>query len=277
MSKINAIDRQFLIERHLISREHAVEPEYKTVFISDREIISIMVNEEDHLRLQVIESGFVLDEAWDIMENLEKDIEKALKFAFSDEWGYLTACPTNTGTGLRASVMMHLPAIVFTQQIDNLIHAVSKLGLTVRGFFGEGTEATGNFFQISNQVTLGQREEDIIDNLKRVIKQIISQETGSREFLKAKKKDAVEDKVSRAYATLEAAHIIASKETLELLSLVRLGINLGFIKNVDMHRLNELLLLIQPAHLQKLEGRQLSSSERDVKRAQLIKNKLNID
>jgi len=277
MNKIGPIDRQFLIERHLISREHAIDAEYKTVFIGDREIISIMVNEEDHLRLQVIQSGFVLDDAWSIMEGLEKELEKQLKFDFSDEWGYLTACPTNAGTGLRASVMMHLPAIVNTGQINRLIHAVSKLGLTVRGFFGEGTEAVGNFFQISNQVTLGQREDEIIDNLKRVIKQIISQERSSREFLKARKKDIIEDRIFRAYATLESAHIITSKETINLLSLVRLGMSTGLIKkNLDLQKLNDLLMLIQPAHLQKLEGAQLSPSDRDIKRAELIRSRLEI-
>lgn len=276
MDKISPVDRQFLIERHLVSREHAIDPGYKTAYIGDREIVSIMVNEEDHLRLQVIESGLVLDEAWDIMESLEGDLEKRLKFAFSDEWGYLTACPTNTGTGLRASVMMHLPATVITKQINNMVHAVSKLGLTVRGFFGEGTEAAGDFFQVSNQVTLGQREEDIIDNLKRVIRQIVSQEKASREFLKTKKKDIIEDKVSRAYATLEAAHIITSKETIDLLSLVRLGIGLALIKDISNNTLNELLMLMQPAHLQKLEGRRLSPAERDIKRAELIHKKLGI-
>ncbi|NQT95548.1 MAG: protein arginine kinase [Candidatus Omnitrophica bacterium] len=276
MDKINPIDRQFLIERHLISRDHAVDTESKTVFIGDREIISIMVNEEDHLRLQVIQPGFVLDDAWSIMESLEKDLEKRLGFAFSDEWGYLTACPTNTGTGLRASVMMHLPAIVFTRQIDNLTDAVSKLGLTVRGFFGEGTQAIGNFYQISNQVTLGHTEIEIIDNLKRVIIQVVSQERGSREFLKAKKKKIVEDKISRAYSTLGGAHIITSKETLELLSLVRLGIDLKLIKNIDTHKLNELLIFTQPAHLQKLEAKALSPSDRDIKRAELINKKLGI-
>jgi len=173
--------------------------------------------------------------------------------------------------------MMHLPAIVNTGQINRLIHAVSKLGLTVRGFFGEGTEAVGNFFQISNQVTLGQREDEIIDNLKRVIKQIISQERGSREFLKTRKKDIIEDRVFRAYATLESAHIITSKETINLLSLVRLGMSTGLIKkNLDHQKLNELLILIQPAHLQKLEGAQLSPSDRDIKRAELIRSRLEI-
>ena len=276
MSRLSPLDRQFLIERHLISREHAVDVQYKTVFISGNEIVSIMVNEEDHLRLQVIQSGLVLSQAWKIMTDIEKDIEANLKFAFSDEWGYLTACPTNTGTGLRASVMMHLPAIVITSQINNLINALSKLGLTVRGFFGEGTIAAGNFFQISNQVTMGRSEEEIIDNLTRVVRQIVSQERGSRRFLRVRKKAIAEDKISRAYATLKAAHIITSSETIDLLSLVRLGIGLGIIKKLDIHRLNKLLMLIQPAHLQKLAGIESSSSERDIKRAELIRERLKI-
>jgi protein arginine kinase len=274
MATLSPIDKQFLIERHLISREHAIETEYKSVFFDQDEISSIMVNEEDHLRLQVMRSGIALYDAWAIMTKLEKELENNIVFAFSDEWGYLTACPTNTGTGLRASVMMHLPAIVMTAQISGLIKALSKLGLTVRGFFGEGTEATGNFFQVSNQVTMGRREEETIDNLTRIISQIISQERGSRDFLKEKKKDIIEDKVSRAYATLESAHIITSGETIDLLSLVRLGISLGMIKDMNVQKLNELFILIQPAHLQKLAGKELSPSERDIRRAELIKSRL---
>jgi protein arginine kinase len=233
-----------------------------------------MVNEEDHLRLQVIQSGLNLSDSWNIMSGLEKDLEKKVKFAFSDEWGYLTACPTNTGTGLRASAMMHLPAVVMTTQINDLIKAVSKLGLTVRGFFGEGTEAAGNFFQISNQVTLGRSEAETVDNLSRVISQIVAQEKGSRDFLKSKKRDIIEDKISRAYAMLESARIITSSETISLLSLVRLGISLGMIKNLSIQRLNELFMLVQPAHLQKMAGKELSPSQRDTARSKLIRNRL---
>ncbi|MFH1645754.1 MAG: protein arginine kinase [Candidatus Omnitrophota bacterium] len=276
MSNVSPIDRQFLIERHLIGKEHALNPKYKTVFIGDKEIVSIMVNEEDHMRLQVIQSGFSLESAWDIMKSLENDLEKRIGFSFSDEFGYLTACPTNTGTGMRASVMIHLPGVVMTRQIDSLINGISKLGLTVRGFFGEGTEALGNFFQISNQVTLGQIEDDIIDNLKRLITQVVAQEKASREFLRIKKKDIIEDKISRAYATLEGAHIMTSTETIELLSMVRLGIDLNLIDKINYDKLNELLILMQPAHLQKIEGKVISAAERDIKRTELIKKKLGI-
>jgi protein arginine kinase len=274
MSSLSLLDRNFLIERHLISREHAIETDRRAVFIGDMETISIMINEEDHLRLQVMQSGLSLSESLNIMMGLVSDLKKRMKFAYSEEWGYLTACPTNTGTGLRASVMMHLPAIVMTAQINGLIKAVSKLGLTVRGFFGEGTEAIGNFFQISNQVTLGRSEEETIDSLARIIMQIIAQERGARDFIKFRKKDVIEDKVSRAYATLESAHIITSGETIELLSLVRLGIGLGIVKELSVQRLNELFILAQPAHLQKLAGKELSSSERDIRRAELIRSRL---
>ena len=274
MSVLTPLDKQFLIERHLISCEHAMETKRKAVFIGNGEIVNIMVNEEDHLRFQVMQSGIALYNAWAIMTKLEKDFERKIKFAFSDEWGHLTACPTNTGTGLRASVMMHLPAIVMTAQINGLIKAVSKLGLTVRGFFGEGTEAVGNFFQVSNQVTMGHSEAETIDNLTRIINQIISQERGSRDFLRDKKRDVIEDKVSRAYATLESAHIITSSETIDLLSLVRLGVGLGIIKGLNEQKLNDLFILIQPAHLQKLAGGELSPAERDIKRAELIRSRL---
>jgi protein arginine kinase len=274
MSDLSSLDRNFLIERHLISREHAIETEHRAVFIGCMETTSVMINEEDHLRLQVMQSGLSLSESLKIMLGIVKDLEKRMKFSYSEEWGYLTACPTNTGTGLRASVMMHLPAIVMTAQINGLIKAVSKLGLTVRGFFGEGTEATGNFFQISNQVTLGRSEEETVDSLARIIMQIIAQERGARDFLKLRKKDIIEDKVSRAYATLESAHIITSSETIDLLSLVRLGIGLGIIKQLSVQKLNELFILTQPAHLQKLAGKELSPSERDIRRAELIRSRL---
>ena len=205
---------------------------------------------------------------------MNKDLEKALSFAYSEQLGYLTACPTNVGTGMRASVMVHLPAVVMTQQIKGVVEAVSKLGLTVRGLFGEGTQASGNYFQISNQVTLGPREDSIISSLQGVVKQLISQEENSRKFLMGKKKELLEDKIQRAYATLKSAHIITSEETLELLSLLRLGVETNVIKGIDNLTLNELFVIIQPAHLQKTKQKRLSSSERDVERAELIRNKL---
>lgn len=276
MDKINPIDRQFLLERHLVSREHLHNTAQKAVFISDKEIISIMINEEDHLRMQVLQSGLNLQGCWDILERLNKDLERALSFAYSEQLGYLTACPTNVGTGMRASAMLHLPAVVMTRQIKGVVEAVSKLGLTVRGLFGEGTQASGNFFQVSNQVTLGHREEGIISSLQRVVKQLISREESSRKFLMTRKKEILKDKISRAYATLKSAHIISSEETLELLSLLRLGAETSIIKDINNSTLNKLFVIIQPAHLQKIKQKQLSASERDIERAELIRDKLKI-
>ncbi|MFH0731437.1 MAG: protein arginine kinase [Candidatus Omnitrophota bacterium] len=277
MDKVSPIDRQFLLERHMVSREHLQDTAHKAVFISEKEIISIMINEEDHLRIQVLQAGLNLTGAWDILEGFDKDLEKNFDFAYSEQLGYLTACPTNVGTGMRASVMMHLPAIVMTGQIKEVIKAISRLGLTVRGFFGEGTQASGNFFQVSNQVTLGHREQDIINSLERVIQQLISQEENSRNFLMAKKREVVEDRISRAYATFKNAHVISSEEALELLSLVRLGVETNVITDVDSSVLNELFIIIQPAHLQKLKKKKLSASERDIERAKIIRAKLKKD
>jgi protein arginine kinase len=274
MSDLNSVDKQFLIERHLISREHALNVDHKAVVISDNEIISIMINEEDHLRIQVIQSGFNLIEAWRLISTIESELDKKLNFAFSADWGYLTACPTNTGTGMRASVMLHLPALVLTKQIGRVLQAITKLSLTARGFYGEGTEASGNFFQISNQVTLGHTEEDIIDNIERIIRQVIEHEQNARQTLLSKNKETLEDRVWRAYGTLKSAYIITSNETIELLSSLRLGTDLGIIKDLDRQLINELSILTQPAHLQKIEGRKLSPAERDVKRAALIRRKL---
>ncbi len=273
MDKISAVDRQFLLERHLISREHLHDTAHKAAFIGDREIISIMVNEEDHLRIQVLQSGLNLNECWNILERINKDLEEEIEFAYSEQMGYLTACPTNVGTGMRASSMLHLPAIVMTQQIRQVVEAVSKLGLTVRGLFGEGTQASGNFFQVSNQVTLGHTEEELISNLHKVVKQLIAQEENSRKFLMTKKREIIEDKIERAYATLKSAHIITSEETLELLSLIRMGIETNIIKNINNSAINELFNIIQPAHLQKIKQRQLSASDRDVERARLIRER----
>jgi len=271
MLKLSDVDRQFLVERHLMSPEHAKNPEYKFLIIDPREIISIMVNEEDHLRVQVLQSGFNILEAWRIIYKLDQELSKRLDYAYSSRWGYLTACPTNTGTGMRASVMLHLPALVLTKQVANVLETIAKLSLAVRGLYGEGTEARGNFFQISNQVSLGRTEEDIIDNIERIINQVVAREANARHLLMTKSKDAVTDKIWRAYGTLKNARIISSEETVKLLSIVRLGVDLGIVQDVDTKVINELFIMTQPAHLQKLEKKTLSPNERDVKRAELIR------
>ncbi|MBI4846755.1 MAG: protein arginine kinase [Candidatus Omnitrophica bacterium] len=274
MSDVSSIDKQLLVERHLISRELVAKVQSKAVVISNDETVSIMLNEEDHLRIQVLLPGFALDDCWKKSEQIDSVLEKQLSFAFSVKWGYLTACPTNTGTGIRASVMLHLPALVLTKQINRVIQAVVKLGLTVRGLFGEGTEAAGNFFQISNQVSLGRSEDEIIDNIKRIINQIIEYEHNARNALSTKNKSSVDDQVWRSYGILKNAHIISSSEAIELLSNVRLGIDMGLIKGLTREVVNELFILTQPAHLQKLEKKTFNSQQRDTKRAELIRSKI---
>lgn len=281
MSEIANLDKQLLVERHLISREHAAQSaenkpasDSGAVGLNQEETISIMVNEEDHIRLQILEAGFQLDGCWEKAEDLDRQLEKKLNFAFSVKLGYLTACPTNTGTGMRASVMLHLPALVLTKQINRVIQAILKLGLTARGLFGEGTEASGNFFQISNQVSLGRSEGEIIDNIKRIIKQVLEYEQNARQVLMTQNRNNLEDQVWRSFGILKNAHIISNSETIELLSNVRLGMDLGLIKGLTREIINELFVLTQPAHLQKLEVKVLNSHQRDVKRAELIREKI---
>jgi protein arginine kinase len=274
MEDVSEVDNQLLIERHLISKELIADKAGRAVAISSDETISIMVNEEDHLRLQILQPGFSLSECWNIAEKMDSDLEKKLNFAFSAKLGYLTACPTNTGTGMRASVMLHLPALVLTKQINRVIQAIVKLGLTVRGLFGEGTEATGNFFQISNQVSLGRSESEIIDNIKRIINQVLEYEQNARQTLLTKNKNRLEDQVWRSFGVLQNARIISSAEAIELLSNVRLGFDLDLLKGFNREVINELFILTQPAHLQKLEEKTLSTNKRDIKRAELIRTKL---
>lgn len=276
LEELDGLDRQFLVERHLMSHEHAQKPEQKAVVIDQDEIISIMVNEEDHVRCQVMQSGFNLFEAWNIINKIDDALAEKLPFAFSRDWGYLTACPTNTGTGMRGSVMLHLPALVVTRQVNRILAAIAKLSFTTRGLYGEGTEATGNFFQISNQVSLGQGETEVVESINSLIRQIIDQENQARQVLLTQSRAMLEDRVNRSFGILKSAHIISSQETLELLSMVRLGSDLGLLKNLNRQKINELFIITQPAHLQKIENKKLSSQERDIKRAEIIRQKLQI-
>ncbi len=274
MTELDQIDRQMLVERHLMSHEHASNPEGKGLLVSAEEAVSVMVNEEDHLRIQVMRSGLNLNEAWDIINAIDDVFSKELEFAFLPSWGYLTACPTNTGTAMRGSVMMHLPALVMTKQINKVLAAISKLSFASRGFYGEGTQASGNFYQISNQVALGHSEQDIIQNINGLIRQVIEQEEQARQALLVQNKSMLEDKICRSWGLLKTAHIISSQESIELFSMVRLGIDMGVLKGVNHKALNELFIMIQPAHLQKVEGKKLNAFERDTKRAAVIRQKL---
>jgi protein arginine kinase len=274
MKDLTEIDRQFLVERHLMSPEHVIDPEYKGLVIDDKEIASIMINEEDHLRIQILQSGFNVIDAWRMVDEIDSDLSKRINYAFSSKWGYLTACPTNTGTGLRASVMLHLPALVMTNQIGKVFQAISKLGLTMRGFYGEGTEAIGNFFQVSNQVTMGHSETDLIDKIGGIVDKLIKREESTRSMLLARNKEEITDQIWRAYGTLKSARIITSVEAIKLLSTLRLGVDLNIATSVNKMLINELFILTQPAHLQKMEGKLLTPNQRDYKRADIIREKL---
>lgn len=269
------LDRQFLLERHLVSREHAGEKGEKAVAISPNEEISLMVLEEDHLRLQAFQSGFNLTEAWDRINTIDSELEKKIDYSYDNQLGYLTACPTNVGTGLRASCMLHLPSLVLTKQVHKVLQALAKLNLAARGLYGEGTQATGNFFQISNQMTLGQHEEEIIESLATVIRQVIEHEKEARQHLKEKRKAKFEDQIWRALGTLKSARVIASAEATQLLSLLQLGFMMGLLDcPLSKQELNALFLIIQPAHLQKITGKTLNSAERDTQRAEVLRQRL---
>ncbi|MFW5787302.1 MAG: protein arginine kinase [Halanaerobiales bacterium] len=275
INKLSDIGKKVMVERHLVSPPHAEGEKSHGVLINKDENISIMVNEEDHIRIQIIFPGLQLSSAWKKADEIDDYLEDSLDYAFSSKWGYLTACPTNMGTGLRASVMVHLPALNMTNNIDRMLGAVGKLGLAVRGLYGEGSESVGNIYQISNQITLGHSEKDILENLKSVTLQIIEQERQARQRLLKKQEIEVKDKIKRSYGTLKYAYKITNREALELLSYVKLGIDLEILNNITSSLLSELVILIRPAHLQQIVGKKLTPFERDMKRAELIQEKLN--
>jgi len=268
------LDRRLLVERHLISKEHEEATGERGVAVQRSESISIMINEEDHLRIQVLRSGFELDETWATINGIDTAIGGCVNYAYSERLGFLTACPTNVGTAMRVSVMLHLPALEMTKQIEKVFHAVAKINLAVRGLYGEGTQASGNFYQISNQVTLGKTEAEILKEIRGTIPQIIKNERKARDILMEQNRKQLEDRVWRAYAMLKAARIISSSETMALLSHLRLGINLGIISDVDIASINQLFVRTLPAHLQILEGRELDPQARDVVRATFIRANL---
>ncbi len=270
------LDRQFLVERQLISREHANSDGARAVAIDGEEQCSLMVNEEDHLRIQVMKSGFDLDGAWDHINDLDDRIESQLTYAFHEKMGYLTACPTNVGTGMRVSVLVHLPALVITNQIERVFRSLQKINLAVRGLYGEGTQAMGDFYQISNQITLGKSEKDLINQVGEVVPVVIDYERKARKFLIEEDQNELFDQVSRAYGMLQTARRISSEETMYLLSRVRMGINLGLIGDLQIPKINELFIQTQPAHLQKIRQAPLSTDERNVERANFLHQHLKV-
>ena len=271
---LSKIKKQVLVERHLISREHAARSTGCAVVVDRTQSVSIMINEEDHFRMQGIRPGLSLRQAFEAIDRVDTELEEQLPYAFDSNLGYLTACPTNLGTGMRASVMVHLPGLVLTDQIAQVMKAVTKIGLAVRGLYGEGTEALGNLFQISNQQTLGEKEQDIIQQIEKVVEGVLRSETNARAKLSEDHRTMLNDQVGRAYAILRHAHILNSKEALNLLSMLRLGADLDLIPECDRSILDMLLLEIQPAHLQMRAARELSPQERDVLRAEITRQRL---
>jgi len=274
LGSLSSVQKQVLVERHLISREHAARGDGSAAVIERRQSFSIMLNEEDHLRMQSIRPGLQLSSAFQALSELDTQLETSLEYAFDNSLGYLTTCPTNLGTGLRASAMVHLPGLVLSDQIGQVLQAVNKIGLAVRGIYGEGTESLGHLYQISNQSTLGESEETIIRRLERVISQVAMHEQNAREKLLEEDPEMVADKIGRAYGVLRHAHIIDSKEALNHLSLLRLGATLGYLKRDIVITCDSLLMDIQPAHLQLHSGRKLSPEERDSIRAEIVRSRL---
>ena len=271
---LTSLQKQVLVERHLISREQAARGEGSAAIVNRKQALCLMINEEDHLRMQAIRPGLALSEAYELVSSIDSKLETNLDFAFDHELGYISACPTNLGTGMRASAMLHLPALVLSDQIGQVLQAVGKLQLAVRGFFGEGTESLGNLFQISNQSTLGESEETIIRRLERVIDQVASHERNARRKLFEDDPEMVFDRIGRAYGNLRHAYIIPSKEALNLLSLLRLGAELEFFPPDTVRACDALLMEIQPAHLQLHSGKKLTPEQRDAIRAEIIRTRL---
>ncbi|UCC43780.1 MAG: protein arginine kinase [Candidatus Zixiibacteriota bacterium] len=273
-SDLNDLDRGFLVERHLISPTFLNGDASKALLIGEQERVSVMVNEEDHLRIQALSAGLDTDGSYDLATKYESEIGKHIEFDYDHDFGFLTACPTNAGTGMRASVLIHLPGLVLTREIDKTISRITRSGLVVRGFYGEGSDVLGNLFQISNQNTLGVAEKEILGHITRVTSEIVEEEAAARQTLVVEAQDMIEDKIWRAYGILRHARVLSSDEVMNLLSAVRLGQGMKVIDFLDVPLINEILLLSQPAHLQKYYDREMDHTRRDFVRAQMVREKL---
>ncbi len=276
LEKLTALDKQILVERHLVSREHAAKGAGSGLILNREETLSVMINEEDHLRMQSLRPGLQLRQAWLSIDAVDSDLETRLDISFSDKYGYLTACPTNLGTGIRVSAMLHLPGLVLGEQINQIIQAVNKLGLAVRGLYGEGTEALGNIFQVSNQMTLGESENEILERINKVLLQLVEHEENARQTLLEKKPKVLFNHIGRAYGVLANAHTVSSKETMNLLSLLRLGVDIGMFAQTPKALVDELFLISQPAHLQlnHPDREKLAAEDRDIFRADLLRARM---
>jgi protein arginine kinase len=271
MADLPSIDRDLLVERHLISAEFARGDRARALIPGATDAISIMVNEEDHLRIQSLRGGFQLVDCWEAVAAVDTVLGDALDFAFRDDIGFLTTCPSNVGCGLRVSVLVHLPSLVLTQEIERVIEGVHQIGLTVRGFYGEGSNVVGHFFQISNQITLGKNEEELLDMLEQVVRDVVRYELNAREWLMTDARDQILDKIYRALGMLSGCRVASSAEVMAASSALRLGVSIGLSEMPSLDVLNRLLVFSQPAHLTRLAGRALSSPERRALRARLVR------
>jgi protein arginine kinase len=277
MDELQLLQKQVLVEKHLISPHLANDSSHGAVVLTETEDVSMMINEEDHIRIQCLFPGLQLKEALWKANMYDDFLENKIDYAFDETYGYLTSCPTNVGTGMRASVMVHLPGLILTRQMNRIVPAINQLGLVVRGIYGEGSEALGNIFQLSNQITLGKAEEEIVEDLTSVVHQIIAQERSAREALVKTSNIQLEDRVYRSYGVLSNSRIIETKEAARCLSDLRLGIDLGYISHLPKTILNELMILTQPGFLQLYAGGALRPHERDIRRATLIRERLELD
>lgn len=279
MSDLTGRSRRILLERRLISRELLGDPDAgpargAAVLLSDHDPLSVMVNEEDHLRLQGLLSGLRLQDAWSVVDRLDEELGQELPYAYHHEFGFLTSCPTNVGTGLRASVLVHLPGLVLTKEIGKVLQGLGQVGLTFRGLYGEGSEVVGNFFQISNQTTLGKSEEDLVDHLDKILRQVIQYESQARQVLLRDARAVTEDKIWRAYGLLRYARSLSFEELMNLLSGVRLGASLKLLPGLRVYTLNKIMIFTQPAHLEQAAGRDLPPAESDIHRAAYVRRVL---
>ncbi len=271
IADLSTLEKQVLVERHLISRELCDGEEGTGVYINKGQTCSVMINEEDHLRIQFLKTGFNLKSVWKLIDAFDSELEKTIDVAFSSEFGYLTACPTNLGTGLRASVMMHLPGLVVSGQMERVIRAVSQLGITVRGLFGEGSDASGHIFQISNQQTLGESEMEILERLGNVLKTIIDHELNARYKYLEESREKLLDQIGRAYGVLKNAHVIASDEALNLLSFIRLAVDFGMLPEATRADVDRFVIESQPGHVQYAAKEGIEPDARDIARADRLR------
>jgi protein arginine kinase len=282
IAELSPLSRRVLHERHLISRELAGEdggtpPRGAGLVMGPRDTLGVMVNEEDHLRLQALVSGLRLQEAYARVDRLDEELGGRLPFAYHQEYGYLTSCPTNAGTGLRASILIHLPGLVLTKEIGRVLQGIGQVGLTFRGLYGEGSEVVGNFFQISNQTTLGKGEEDLLEHLQRMVANVIQYEVQARNVLLRDAPTLIEDKIWRAYGLLRYARSLSFEEVMNLLSGIRLGVSVNLLSGLRVYTLNKIMIYAQNAHLEQAAGRPLTEAEADVHRADYVRRVLATD